>query len=101
MSFTPASKALARFKVLDLTRVRPGPTAARQFADWGADVTKIELPRGPDESDMCAPQPFNTTTSMCRLTLNVLLSFAQFEREVIGSASVTSSRHPARGASRC
>jgi site-specific DNA recombinase len=30
------------------------------------------------------PQSFNTTTSMGRLTLNVLLSFAQFEREVIG-----------------
>ena len=29
-------------------------------------------------------QQFNTTTSMGRLTLNVLLSFAQFEREVIG-----------------
>ena len=29
-------------------------------------------------------QPFNTTTSMGRLTLNVLLSFAQFEREVTG-----------------
>src|SRR5436189_304085 len=29
-------------------------------------------------------QEFNTTTSMGRLTLNVLLSFAQFEREVIG-----------------
>ena len=30
-------------------------------------------------------QAFNTTTSMGRLTLNVLLSFAQFEREVTGS----------------
>jgi site-specific DNA recombinase len=29
-------------------------------------------------------QQFNTTTSMGHLTLNVLLSFAQFEREVIG-----------------
>jgi hypothetical protein len=29
-------------------------------------------------------QSFNTTTSMGRLTLNMLLSFAQFEREVIG-----------------
>ncbi len=29
-------------------------------------------------------QQFNTTTSMGRLTLNVLLSFAQFEREVTG-----------------
>eukprot|EP01035_Chromulina_nebulosa_P062782 gene62783-85864_t len=30
------------------------------------------------------PQSFNTTTSMGRLTLNILLSFAQFERELIG-----------------
>lgn len=37
---------LARFKVIDLTRVRAGPTAARQFADWGADVIKIESPGG-------------------------------------------------------
>jgi crotonobetainyl-CoA:carnitine CoA-transferase CaiB-like acyl-CoA transferase len=56
MSFTSASKALARFKVLDLTRVRAGPTAARQLADWGADVIKIELPAGLDESDMGGPR---------------------------------------------
>jgi len=40
---------LARFKVLDLTRVRSGPTAVRQFADWGADVLMIESPAGPGE----------------------------------------------------
>lgn len=39
-----ASSALARFTVLDLTRVRAGPTAARQLADWGANVIKVELP---------------------------------------------------------
>lgn len=35
---------LSRFKVLDLTRARSGPTAVRQLADWGADVIKIESP---------------------------------------------------------
>jgi crotonobetainyl-CoA:carnitine CoA-transferase CaiB-like acyl-CoA transferase len=35
---------LARFTVLDLTRARAGPTAARQFGDWGANVIKIEEP---------------------------------------------------------
>ncbi len=36
--------ALARFRVIDLTRVRAGPTAVRQFCDWGADVIKVEAP---------------------------------------------------------
>jgi crotonobetainyl-CoA:carnitine CoA-transferase CaiB-like acyl-CoA transferase len=39
-----ASKALARFTVLDLTQVRSGPTAVRELADWGANVVKIEPP---------------------------------------------------------
>jgi formyl-CoA transferase len=37
---------LARFRVLDLTRVRAGPTAVRQFADWGAQVTMVEAVDG-------------------------------------------------------
>ncbi len=37
-----ASQALSRFTVLDLTRVRSGPTAVRQLADWGANVIKID-----------------------------------------------------------
>jgi formyl-CoA transferase len=44
MSFTCASQALSRFTVLDLTRIRSGPTAVRQLADWGANVVKIEAP---------------------------------------------------------
>jgi crotonobetainyl-CoA:carnitine CoA-transferase CaiB-like acyl-CoA transferase len=38
MVHQPASAALSRFRVLDLTRVRSGPTAVCQLADWGADV---------------------------------------------------------------
>ncbi len=44
MSSPRASQALSRFTVLDLTRVRSGPTCVRQLADWGANVIKIETP---------------------------------------------------------
>jgi crotonobetainyl-CoA:carnitine CoA-transferase CaiB-like acyl-CoA transferase len=39
-----ASDALSHLRVIDLTRVRAGPTCAKQFADWGADVIKVEAP---------------------------------------------------------
>ncbi|SDB70074.1 CaiB/BaiF CoA transferase family protein [Belnapia rosea] len=44
----PSDLPLSRFTVLDLTRVRSGPTCVRQLADWGANVIKIEAP---DEID--------------------------------------------------
>lgn len=44
MTFPRASSALSRFTVLDLTRIRSGPTAVRQLSDWGANVIKIEAP---------------------------------------------------------
>src|SRR6266576_1598097 len=50
-----------------------------------ADFAKlVELFDQHSVSFVSVTQSFNTTTSMGRLTLNVLLSFAQFEREVIG-----------------
>src|SRR4051795_2087486 len=51
MPFKPASRALSRFTVLDLTRVRSGPTCVRQLADWGANVMKIETPEGLEKGD--------------------------------------------------
>ena len=51
MPHLPASAALSRFRVIDLTQVRAGPTACRQLADWGADVVQVQMPehmRGDD-----------------------------------------------------
>ena len=44
MPHLAASDALSHIRVIDLTRVRSGPTAVRQLADWGADVIKVEAP---------------------------------------------------------
>lgn len=51
MPHLAASEALKRFRVIDLTQVRAGPTACRQLADWGADVIQVQMPehmRGDD-----------------------------------------------------
>ncbi|MCK5276854.1 MAG: CoA transferase, partial [Alphaproteobacteria bacterium] len=56
MTIQPASKALNRFTVLDLTRVRSGPTAVRQLADWGANVIRVELPESQDKGQLGGPR---------------------------------------------
>ena len=46
-----ASSALARFKVIDLSRVRAGPNCVRILTDFGADVVRVEPPPGVDPNE--------------------------------------------------
>ena len=61
---------LARFTVLDLTRVRSGPTAVRQLADWGANVIKIERP-GQEERQRHGSDFQNLHRNKRGMTLNL------------------------------
>ncbi len=45
---------LSRFKVIDVTRARAGPTCVRHLADWGAQVIRIEQPALSDDDDPAA-----------------------------------------------
>src|SRR6478736_5979120 len=56
MPHIPASQALARFRVIDMTQVRAGPTAARQLADWGADVIQVQMPESMRSDDTLGGQ---------------------------------------------
>jgi crotonobetainyl-CoA:carnitine CoA-transferase CaiB-like acyl-CoA transferase len=56
MPFVPASDVLSTYTVLDLTRVRSGPTCVRQLADWGANVIKIEDPESAKSEGMGGPR---------------------------------------------
>ena len=51
MPVLPASTALSHITVLDLSRVRSGPTCVRQLADWGADVIMVEMPLSQQSGD--------------------------------------------------
>ncbi len=66
---------------IDVVVVYKVDRLTRSLADF---ARMVELFDAQGVSFVAVTQQFNTTTSMGRLTLNVLLSFAQFEREVIG-----------------
>ncbi len=78
MGFRPASTALKDLLVLDLTRVRSGPTCVRELADWGANVIKIDAreegvgPDGPaDFSSRHDPDFQNLHRNKRAMTLNL------------------------------
>ena len=56
MPFEPASDVLSPYTVLDLTRVRAGPTCVRQLADWGANVIKVEVPNTDETGALGGPR---------------------------------------------
>ena len=70
----PSADALSHLRVIDLTRVRAGPTCVKQFADWGADVIKIEMP-ATDGEDGFGPRQGSDFQNLHRnkrsLTLNL------------------------------
>ena len=68
MPFPRASRALERFTVLDLTRVRAGPTCVRQLADWGANVIKIESRPSSDAGEGWAARARAPTSRTCTAT---------------------------------
>jgi len=73
-----ASTALARLRILDFSRVRAGPTCVRQFADFGADVIKIESPPGVDPNEAMGgprhgPDMQNLHRNKRSMTLNLKL----------------------------
>src|ERR1700742_4559575 len=70
-----------RARKLDVIVVYKVDRLTRSLADF---AKLVELFDTHGVSFVSVTQQFNTTTSMGRLTLNVLLSFAQFEREVTG-----------------
>jgi crotonobetainyl-CoA:carnitine CoA-transferase CaiB-like acyl-CoA transferase len=80
-----ASTALSRLRILDFSRVRAGPTCVRQFADFGADVIKIESPPGVDPNEAMGgprdgPDMQNLHRNKRAMTLNLKLPQA---REVL------------------
>ena len=81
--------------LIDVVVVYKVDRLTRSLADF---AKMVEVFDAHGVSFVAVTQQFNTTTSMGRLTLNVLLSFAQFEREVTGERIATRSRPPnARG----
>jgi formyl-CoA transferase len=93
MPHLPASAALSRFRVIDLTQVRAGPTACRQLADWGADVVQVQMPEHMRGDDTLGGQDGSDYQYTHRNKRSITLNLKQDEgvatlRRLIASADV-------------
>ena len=100
MAGIAASRALEGLRVLDLSRVRAGPTCVRMLADFGADVIRIEPPPGVDPNEgMFAGNRLggdfqNLNRNKRALTLNLkkpegLAVFKRLVKDADGKLSIT------------
>ena len=93
--------ALSAYRVLDLTRVRAGPTAVRQLADWGARVIKVEAPANLGDLELGGPRHGFDFQNLHRnkrsLTLNLkhTSGVALFKRMVEDADVVVENYRPA------
>ena len=71
-----ASSALSHFRVLDLSRVRAGPTCVRQLADFGADVIKIE---NVNPEDLAGPRESSDFQNLHRNKRSITLNLKSSE----------------------
>src|SRR3989337_1551558 len=87
-----ASTALSRLPTLHSSRVRAGPTCVRQFADFGADVIKIESPPGVDPNEAMGgprhgPDMQNLHRNKRSMTLNLKLPESKGVLERLGKTA--------------
>jgi len=93
MPHVPASSALQRFRVIDLTQVRAGPTACRQLAEWGADVIQVQMPEHMRGDDTLGGQDGSDYQYTHRNKRSITLDLKQAEglsllKRLIGGADV-------------
>ncbi|HVE50054.1 MAG TPA: CaiB/BaiF CoA-transferase family protein [Casimicrobiaceae bacterium] len=93
MPHLAASRALERFRVIDLTQVRAGPTCCRQLADWGADVIQVQMPEHMRGDDTLGGQDGSDYQHTHRNKRSITLNLKQAEgiaalRRLVATADV-------------
>ncbi len=77
---TADSSALKHLKIIDLTRVRAGPTCVRFFADFGAEVLKVESPDGVEANEgVIGPRDNYDNLNLHRNKRSLTLNFKEPE----------------------